>query len=292
MDVVKKKAYAKINLGLDVTGKRPDGYHEVRMIMQNIGIHDELTFTKQERGISLKADCLDLPVDGNNLVYRAAKLIIEEFGLTQGVHIQLKKRIPIAAGLAGGSADAAAVFKGMNDLFGLGMSLERMCGLGVKIGADVPYCILGGTALAEGIGEKLTPLPDAPNMVILLAKPDIQVSTKEVYGQLRVEELKSHPDIDGMTKAVIRHDIEGITERMGNVLEYVTAGQYPVIDEIKNFMKEHGAVHAMMSGSGPAVFGIYREQEQAGKAYLELKKTGLAKDLEVTTFAVSNKEDA
>ncbi len=291
MDVVKKKAYAKINLGLDVTAKRPDGYHEVRMIMQNIGIHDELTFTKQDGGISLKTDCLELPVDGNNLVYRAARLIKEEFGITQGVHIQLKKRIPIAAGLAGGSADAAAVFKGMNDLFGLDMSPERMCGLGVKIGADVPYCILGGTALAEGIGEKLTPLPDAPNMVILLAKPDMQVSTREVYGQLRVEELKSHPDIDGMTKAVIRHDADGIMERMGNVLESVTAERYPVIDEIKSFMKEHGAVHAMMSGSGPAVFGIYREQEQAGRAYLELKKTGLAKDLEVTTFAVSNKED-
>lgn len=291
MDIVKRKAYAKVNLGLDVIGKREDGYHEVKMIMQNIGIHDELTFCRQEKGIELKIDRIDLPVDGNNLIYRAAKLIKESFCIKEGVQIQLKKRIPIAAGLAGGSTDAAAVFRGMNTLFGLGMSEEKMCELGVKIGADVPYCILGGTALAEGIGEKLTPLPDAPGAVVLLAKPDISVSTKEVYGKLRVEELKFHPDIDGMTKAIIRHDLGGVVERMGNVLENVTVREYPVIDQIKNFMLNHKAARAMMSGSGPTVFGIYEKQEEAARAYLELKQAGLAKELEVTTFVTPKKEE-
>lgn len=289
MDIVKRKAYAKVNLGLDVIGKRADGYHEVKMIMQSIGIHDELTFSRQEKGIDLKIDRIDLPADGNNLIYRAAKLIKESFGIKEGVRIQLKKRIPIAAGLAGGSTDAAAVFKGMNTLFGLGMSEEKMCELGVKIGADVPYCILGGTALAEGIGEKLTPLPDAPNAVLLLAKPEISVSTKEVYGKLRVEELKFHPDIDGMTKAILRHDLAGVIERMGNVLENVTAEEYPVIDQIKDFMLNHKAMRAMMSGSGPTVFGIFEKQEDAARAYLELKQTGLAKELEVTTFVIHGK---
>lgn len=295
MDTVKRKAYAKINLGLDVIRKREDGYHDVKMIMQNIGLCDELTFEKQAEGITLKIDRVDLPTDGNNLIYRAARLIKEEYGITEGVRIRLKKKIPIAAGLAGGSTDAAAVFHGMNSLFDLGMTIDKMCELGVKIGADVPYCILGGTALAEGIGEKLTPLPDAPGTVVLLAKPDISVSTKEVYQNLHVEELRVHPDIDGMTKAIIRRDLQGILERMDNVLEYVTISRYPVIDEIKNFMKEQGALRALMSGSGPTVFGIFEKQEQAAAAYLKLKESGLAKDLVVTSFvspnASQNKEE-
>lgn len=291
MNIINRKAYAKINLGLDVIKRREDGYHEVKMIMQSIGIHDELTFTKQAEGISLRTDHVDLPTDGNNLIYKTARLIKEEYKITEGVRIDLKKRIPIAAGLAGGSTDAAAVFKGMNELFGLGMTEEKMCELGVRIGADVPYCIMGGTAIAEGIGEKLTPLPDAPNAVVLIAKPDISVSTKDVYRRLNVSELKVHPDIDGMTKAVIRHDLCGIIERMDNVLESVTIRMYPIIDEIKNFMKEHGALRAMMSGSGPTVFGIYTNQAKAAEAYMELKKTGLAKDIFVTTFASQNKED-
>ncbi len=284
MESIKRKAYAKINLGLDVIRKREDGYHEVKMIMQSIGLYDELTFEKQPEGITLKIDRVDLPADGNNLIYRAAKLIKEEYKIAEGIRIRLKKRIPIAAGLAGGSTDAAAVFWGMNSLFELGMTTEKMCQLGVKIGADVPYCILGGTALAEGIGEKLTPLPDAPGAVVLLAKPDISVSTKEVYQNLQVEELKVHPDIDGMTKAIIRRDFNGVLERMDNVLENVTIKQYPMIDEIKNFMKEHGALRALMSGSGPTVFGIFEKQEEAAAAYLELKKLGIAKEFAVTTF--------
>lgn len=284
MDIVRRKAYAKINLGLDVIRRREDGYHEVKMIMQNIGIHDELTFRKQAEGITLKIDRVDLPTDGNNLIYKTAKLIKEEYGITEGVRIDLKKRIPVAAGLAGGSTDAAAVFWGMNELFGLGMTQEKMCELGVRIGADVPYCIMGGTAIAEGIGEKLTPLPDAPNAVVLIAKPDINVSTKDVYQNLNVPELKVHPDIDGMTKAIIRHDLDGVIERMDNVLENVTVRMHPVIDEIKAFMRANGAARAMMSGSGPTVFGIYTDQAKAADAYMKLKETGLAKDIFVTTF--------
>lgn len=284
MDIVRRKAYAKINLGLDVIRRREDGYHEVKMIMQNIGIHDELTFRKQAEGITLKIDRVDLPTDGNNLIYKTAKLIKEEYGITEGVRIDLKKRIPVAAGLAGGSTDAAAVFWGMNELFGLGMTQEKMCELGVRIGADVPYCIMGGTAIAEGIGEKLTPLPDAPNAVVLIAKPDINVSTKDVYQNLNVPELKVHPDIDGMIKAIIRHDLDGVIERMDNVLENVTVRMHPVIDEIKAFMRANGAARAMMSGSGPTVFGIYTDQAKAADAYMKLKETGLAKDIFVTTF--------
>lgn len=291
MELIKRKAYAKINLGLDVIRRREDGYHEVKMIMQNIGVCDELAFEKQESGIELRIDTLELPADGNNLIYRTAKLIMEEFGIKEGVKIYLKKRIPIAAGLAGGSTDAAAVFYGMNKLFDLKMTQEKMCELGVKIGADVPYCIMGGTALAEGIGEQLTPLPDAPKATVLLAKPDITVSTKMVYERLNVPELKFHPDIDGMTKAVLRHDLSGIIERMGNVLENVTIQEYPVIEQIKNMMKEQGAANALMSGSGPTVFGIFENQEQAAKAYMEIKKTGIAKDLVVTSFVSCGKEE-
>lgn len=291
MDIIKRKAYAKINLGLDVIRRREDGYHEVKMIMQNIGIHDELTFRKQADGITLKIDRVDLPADGNNLIYKTAKLIKEEYGITEGVRIDLKKRIPIAAGLAGGSTDAAAVFWGMNELFSLGMSREKMCELGVRIGADVPYCIMGGTAIAEGIGEKLTPLPDAPKAVVLIAKPDVSVSTKDVYQNLNVPELKVHPDIDGMTKAIIRHDLDGVIERMDNVLENVTVRMHPVIDEIKNFMRASGAARAMMSGSGPTVFGIYTDQAQAADAYMKLKETDLAKDIFVTTFVSPLMED-
>lgn len=291
MEMIRRKAYAKVNLGLDVVRKREDGYHEVKMVMQTIGIHDVLSFQKQEAGITLDIDRIELPKDGNNLIYRTAKLIMEEYSLKEGVKIHLKKNIPIAAGLAGGSTDAAAVFKGMNELFNLGMTPERMAELGVKIGADVPYCLMGGTALAEGIGEKLTPLPAAPAAILLVAKPDISVSTKHVYESLNAREIMFHPDIDGMVKAVSRRDLEGIIDRMKNVLESVTAQEYPVIDQLKDFMKEQGAEQAIMSGSGPTVFGIFDSQEKAAKAFLELKKAGLAKEMFVTTFVDSKKEE-
>lgn len=287
MKQVIEKAYAKINLSLDVLRRRPDGYHEVKMIMQTVGICDTLTISKVDhKGIFLKVGDAPLPCDKSNLVYKAAEMIMKQFGLQEGVEITLEKNIPIAAGMAGGSSDAAAVFRGMNRLFGLGMSLSEMQKLGVKIGADIPYCMMGGTALSEGIGEILSSLPMPPKAYLLIAKPDIDVSTKFVYENLHADTLTYHPDVDGMVKALKEEDLKGITERMGNVLETVTEKAYPVIGEIKALMKAEGAMNALMSGSGPTVFGIYEDKETAKSAYKALEEQKLAKQLFVTGFAL------
>lgn len=271
-DRIQRKAYAKVNLGLDVLRRREDGYHEVRMIMQTVDLYDTLTFSKQkEKGILVLTDQEALPGDESNLVYRAAKLITDTYGVEQGIRIDLQKRIPMAAGMAGGSTDAAAVFHGMNELFDLGMGQEEMCRLGVRIGADVPYCIMGGTALAEGIGEKLTPLKAAPSCFVVIAKPDLEVSTKYVYENLQADSLAFHPDIDGMQAAIDMGDLQEMAKRMGNVLETVTETRYPVITQLKELMKAGGALNALMSGSGPTVFGIFDTQESAGNIYEELK---------------------
>ncbi len=277
-----RKAYAKINLGLDVVRRLENGYHEVRMIMQTVGIHDVLTFKAAQSGIRITTDSGELPVGEDNLIYKAARLLTETGNVQEGVEIHLEKHIPIAAGMAGGSSDAAATLLGLNDLFSLGMSEERLRELGVRIGADVPYCIMGGTALAEGIGELLTPLPPAPPCVLLIAKPDIQVSTKYVYEHLDAAGVWQHPDIDGMRLAIENGDLSGVTARLGNVLETVTAERYPVIGQIKEEMLAQGALGSLMSGSGPTVFGIYREEKQARQARETLKRQGLARDLFVT----------
>ncbi len=289
MNEITRKAYAKINLGLDVIRKRPDGYHEVKMIMQTVGIYDVLTFKKSKTGgglpvISISLDNEELPCDKGNLIYKAAELIMQTCHLKEGVEISLQKNIPIAAGMAGGSTDAAAVFHGLNELFGLGMSLEEMKKLGVKIGADVPYCIMGGTALSEGIGEILTPVPAPPDAYLLVAKPDINVSTRFVYENLHADTLNRHPDIDGMVKALKAGSLKGITDRMGNVLETVIIKEYPVINQIKRAMLENGAENSLMSGSGPTVFGVYREEETAAKAYEVIKNQELAKQIFITKF--------
>ncbi len=288
-NTITKKAYAKVNLGLDVIRRREDGYHEVRMIMQTVDICDVLTFTRQERpGIVVTTDKEELPGDESNLIYKAARLVTETCSVREGIKIELQKRIPMAAGMAGGSTDAAAVFHGMNEMFGLGMDEDEMCALGVKIGADIPYCVKGGTALAEGIGEILTKLPDAPACVVLVAKPDIDVSTKYVYENLHAESLEYHPDIDGMRAAIEEGDLRGMAERMGNVLEMVTVNAYPVIREIKEVMKKSGAWNALMSGSGPTVFGIFGEEEKARKAYNEIAQANLAGQLFLTGWAERN----
>ena len=285
MDCIERKAYAKINLGLDVIRKRPDGYHEVKMIMQTVGIYDLLTLKKcAAPGIFLSVDSREVPGGGENLVYKAAELLRKEYGIGEGVEITLEKRIPIAAGMAGGSTDAAAVFHGMNELFGLGMRLEEMQKLGVSLGADVPYCIMGGTALSEGIGEILTPLPQPPHCILVLAKPDIGVSTKFVYGNLQLGPATRHPDIDKMEEAIREGSLGGITETMGNVLETVTIPAHPVIQEIKNTMAREGAENALMSGSGPTVFGIFKEEATARRAACAIKEAGLAGQVFVTEF--------
>ena len=286
MDEIRLEARAKINLGLDVLRRREDGYHEVKMVMQTVDICDVLSFRKlEEDRILVSTDKQELPGDENNLIYKAIKLMKDIFGIREGVAAALKKRIPMAAGMAGGSADAAAAIHGMDRLFSLGLSLEEKQNLGVKIGADVPYCLMGGTALAEGIGERLTPLPKPPAAFLVIAKPDIDVSTAFVYGNLHADTLTEHPDIDGMVRCIREGDLKGIAARMENVLETVTITRYPVVEEIKAFLKERGALNALMSGSGPTVFGIYEEEETARRAFGDLKARGLAGQVFLTGFA-------
>lgn len=278
------KALAKINLGLDVVRKREDGYHEVRMIMQTIDVFDRLMFTVEDMpGIRIQTNVASVPSDESNLVYKAAKLLMDEFGITKGLSIYLEKNIPVAAGMAGGSSDAAAAMKAVNELFELGLSEEELKVRGVKIGADVPYCIMGGTALAEGIGEVLSPLPPMPDCYILIAKPPVGVSTAFVYGNLRTNELKHHPDIDGMIQSLRDGSVEQLCTQMENVLETVTVPAYPIIDEIKCLMKDCGAVGAMMSGSGPTVFGIFTDKECAEKALTRVTESNLANQIYLTT---------
>lgn len=285
MNELKLKAMAKINLGLDVLRRREDGYHDLRMIMQSIYLYDQIELRKkQQPGIQVEVNLSYLPANEDNLVYRAAKLLMDEFAIIEGVQIRLQKYIPVAAGLAGGSSDAAAVLVGMNRMFGLNLSQEQLMERGVKIGADVPYCIMRGTALAEGIGERLTRLPNAPEVHVLLAKPPIHVSTQFVYGNLKANALTAHPDIDGQIQAIRDGDLYAMADKMGNVLETVTIPAHPVIREIKDCMMEQGAVNAMMSGSGPTVFGLFDDQQKAQAAYDRMMESGLAKQVFLTRF--------
>ena len=285
MDKIKLKALGKINLGLDVLGRRPNGYHDVRMVMQTVYLYDQILLEKTDKeGISLKTNLFYLPVNENNLAYRAAKMLIDEFTIKEGVHISLEKHIPVAAGMAGGSSNAAAVLYGMNRLFQLGLTDQELMERGVKLGADVPYCIMRGTVLAEGIGEELTPLPAMPKCHVLLAKPPISVSTQKVYEKLDAQEVTKHPDIDGILLGLQTGDLEKITSSMGNVLENVTITEYPQIERIKDVMKEEGALNAMMSGSGPTVFGIYDDKMLARRAAARIREEQLAKQVHVTTM--------
>ena len=283
MESIRLKAMAKVNLGLDVVGKRPDGYHEVRMIMQNIKLFDQVFISKRkDNEIRIRTNLPFLPVNENNIAYKAARMLQQEFHLEQGVDIELKKHIPVAAGMAGGSSDAAAVFYGMNRLFRLDLNRTELMERGVLLGADIPYCLLRGTALSEGIGEKLSSLPPLPPCHILIGKPGISVSTKFVYENLDLSKIGRHPDIDGMVKALNHGDLNGISSRMENVLETVTVQKYPVIRQIKEAMLSQGALNALMSGSGPTVFGIFDDQGKAQRAYRILKEGTLAKQVFLT----------
>lgn len=271
MDQLKVKGYAKINLGLDVIRRLPNGYHQVKMVMQAIDLWDELTLERSESGITMTTDSDSLATDESNLVLRAARLMQETFSLKAGLTIHLQKNIPIAAGLAGGSTDAAAVMKGINRLFDLNVPLPKLMELSTAVGADVPFCILGGTALAEGIGERLTSLAPIPFCHILIAKPDISVSTKYVYEHLDSTGIEKHPDLDGMTAAISSGSLPGIISRMENVLETVTIPAHPVIAAIKRRLLKLGAEGSLMSGSGPTVFGIFTDEAAARHACLQLK---------------------
>lgn len=289
MDNISLKALAKINLGLDVVRRRDDGYHEVRMIMQTINLFDRLEVKKiKESAIKIHTNLFFLPVNENNLVYKAAKLLIDEFGIQEGVSVGLTKKIPVAAGMAGGSTDAAAMLFGMNRLFGLGLSKKQLMERGVKIGADVPYCIMRGTALAEGIGDKLSPLPEMVKCPVLIAKPQISVSTKFVYQNLKLDDKTVHPDIDRLIEDIRNKDLKAVSDHMGNVLESVTIPNYPVISQIKEQMMDSGAVGSMMSGSGPTVFGLFDDSRTAQLAFGKIKRSGLAKQVYLTSIYNNN----
>lgn len=283
MKEMELKALAKINLGLDVLGRRENGYHDVRMIMQSIYLYDIVKLKQSKTpGIELSTNLYFLPVNQSNIAYQAAKLLMEEFQIPGGISVSLEKHIPVAAGLAGGSTNAAAVLFGMNKMYGLGLSQEELMERGVRLGADVPYCIMRGTVLAEGIGEELTRLPALPKCVVLIAKPPVSVSTGEVYKALDSRDGWSHPDIDGIISGLEEGSLKKITACMGNVLEQVTVQNYPVIEEMKQVMMEEGALGAMMSGSGPTVFGIYEEREAAKRTQRRIRELRLARQVYVT----------
>lgn len=291
MDRVVTKAYAKINLGLDVLRRRPDGYHEVKMIMQTVDLYDVLLVSKKEEDtITISTQNEDLPVNEDNLIYKAAKLMKEVYGFPGGIHVELVKNIPIAAGMAGGSTDAAAAMRAINTLFELNRPLKELESYAVKIGADVPYCIQGGTVLSEGIGELLTDLPDAPQCILLIAKPDIMVSTKYVYENLNLPGITNHPDIDAMVQAIKKGDAQAMLEPMDNVLATVTEEKYGIIKEIKQTMVRNGAIKAMMSGSGPTVFGIFETMVQAATAFDAIKEKGMARDIFISKFVNPQEE--
>ena len=277
------RAMAKINLGLDIIGKREDGYHEVRMIMQTIRMYDVLEIRKKSSpGISLSTNLPYIPCDERNLVYKAAKILMDEFHVEEGLSMKLTKSVPVAAGMAGGSSDAAAAFVGVNRLFHLGLSQEELMKRAVQVGADVPYCVMRGTALAEGIGEKLTRLPDLPGCYILIGKPGINVSTRTAYENLDLNEIRRRPDIDGMIRDIKNKDLYSMTGKMENVFEPGIMAKYPVIREIRDLMEKQGALKAMMSGSGPTVFGIFDDAGKMQNAARALKKSGLAKTVLAT----------
>ncbi|MBE5832721.1 MAG: 4-(cytidine 5'-diphospho)-2-C-methyl-D-erythritol kinase [Butyrivibrio sp.] len=278
--ILEKKAYAKINLGLDVTGKRDDGYHIVRMIMQNVDLYDTLTFEDNETGeICLTASSEKIPTDESNLICKVALQLKKEFGVSKGANIHLVKRIPVAAGMAGGSTDGATAYVALNELWNLGLDKKKLCELAVKLGADIPYCIIGGTALAEGIGEELTVISDMPACHIVIAKPAIDVSTGWVYKELDSRKIIEHPDIDGIRVAIEDGNIKAMCSLIGNVLEPVTAGKYTVIGDIEKTLEDSGAVGAFMTGSGPTVFAVFDDEDKAKNGYEAVKRSALAPEL-------------
>ncbi|MCX7749842.1 MAG: 4-(cytidine 5'-diphospho)-2-C-methyl-D-erythritol kinase [Clostridia bacterium] len=271
INTVELKAHAKINLSIDVLRKRPDGYHDVRMIMQTVELHDKVIIEEIDNGIDVVCESRWIPSGSGNIAYKAANLLINEYKISRGVRIKIDKKIPVSAGLAGGSSDAAAVIKGMDKLFSLNLPEQELLRLGKQIGADVPYCIKGGTMLAEGIGEILTELSPLARTDIVLIKPRIGVSTPWVYKNLNLDEIKERPDIDLIIEDIKENRVGNIARNMKNVLETVTIPKYTVIHDIKNQLVELGAVGSLMSGSGPSVFGIFESKEAAKKAFEKIK---------------------
>ena len=266
MDNLTVKAFAKINLSLDVLGTLPNGYHEVKMVMQTVSLYDIVELTKLDEGIELGCSLKFLPTGVDNLAYRAAEAFFNETGIKGGVKIYLKKHIPVGAGLAGGSSNAAAVLTGLNRLYEAKLSTRKLCEIGTALGADVPYCIIGGTRLAEGIGEKLSPLPPLPDCHIVLVKPAFSISTKWVYDNIDSCPGLVHPPTQKLIEALENGDLYTMCENMGNVLEDVSIAHYPVLTPVKEDLVSLGAIASQMSGSGPTVFGIFDDEEKARNA--------------------------
>jgi len=267
-----EKAPAKINLMLDVLHKRPDGFHEVEMVMTMIDLADRLEMSEQKRDtIIITSQAGYIPLDEKNLAFQAAKLIKERYDVKNGVHIHLDKKIPVAAGLAGGSSDAAATLRGLNRLWGLGIPQEELLALGAELGSDVPFCVSGGTALATGRGEVLTPIPNPPQCWVIVAKPPINVSTAEVYGRLRSEQIQHHPSAQRMVEALQQGSFQQMCQSLGNVLEEVTLKLHPEVQQLKDGMLKLGADGALMSGSGPTVFGLVSKESKVARIYNGLR---------------------
>ncbi|PKM54691.1 MAG: 4-(cytidine 5'-diphospho)-2-C-methyl-D-erythritol kinase [Firmicutes bacterium HGW-Firmicutes-5] len=284
MKEVKRKARAKINLALDVIGKRENGYHDVRMVMQTIELHDKVRLKKiKSDKILMKTNLPYLPRDNRNLVYQVVEYMKATYGIKSGVYIDLYKVIPVGAGLAGGSTDAAQSVLGMNELFELGLNVETMEEIGAKFGADIPYCIRGGTMIAEGIGEILTPIKPIMKLHLLIVKPKQSVSTAYVYGNLDVMTISNHPNVDAMVRGIDEGHMAQIVQNLGNVLEEVTFKGYPEVKMIKEAILNNGALGALMSGSGSAVFGIFEDQSMAHQAAKKLKRLEEVKQVFVTT---------
>ena len=288
MDKIELKAYGKINIGLDVIRKREDGYHDLDMIMQTVGVYDDVIISREDGTqtyeIEVSTDADVLPNDKGNLAFMAAKVLMKAYDIKAKVKIHINKRIPIAGGMAGGSADCAAVLRGVNQLFQLGLTDEQLQEYGVKLGADVPYCIVGGTKRAQGIGEILTDLPTPPKCYVIIAKPDAFVSTKFVYSHIRPAQIENHPDIDGIIESIKAGDLYGMCEKIANVMEDVTIPEYPIIQKVKDILKSNGAVNALMSGSGPTVFGIYDDEEKAKQSMDALSGKEFVSQLYLTKF--------
>jgi 4-diphosphocytidyl-2-C-methyl-D-erythritol kinase len=263
MALIELRANAKINLSLDVLRKRADGYHDIQTVMQTINLHDKVLMETTKDGISVELKSRRIPLGPDNTAYKAAELMIKKYKLNKGLKILIDKKIPVAAGLAGGSADAAAVIKGINSLFQLKLSQEELTALGKSVGADVPFCLIGGTALAEGIGDELTALNSFEGFDIILLKPKVDVSTAWVYKNLDLGKIVKHPDTSAVLMAIENKDLNTLARHMGNVLEEVTIPQYPVVQQAKDKLMELGAAGCMMSGSGPSVFGFFTGGREA-----------------------------
>ena len=260
-------AQAKVNLSLDVLGKREDGYHEMQMVNHSIALQDTLTFESCPNGVALTSNIQGIPLGENNLVLIALRKLQKCFDVNKGIKIHLEKRIPHEAGLAGGSSDAAATLKGLNTLWELGLSTEELLDIGVTVGADVPYCLLGGTALVEGIGEKITPLLSMKKLYVVVVKPNMNISTPWAFKSLDAHTIKKRPDIPEVIRSLEAEDYIGLSHAMGNVFESLVIGKYPEIDEIKNDLIHHGAIASIMTGSGPTVIGYYLNKALAENAW-------------------------